>query len=96
MTPQELPPAGPTLGPAHSGHRTQPCASPSLCASIIYFSSGERLESVPCWLPMDISAPFHVLIPTVLGSPSPQGQSVSTQGKGTKGSVPSLPDTRLW
>lgn len=90
MTPREPPAAGPTLGPAHGGHRTQPRASPSLCASIIRFSSGERPGSVPPWLPMDISAPSHVLIPVVPGSPSPQGRSGSRQGKGLEGSVPSL------
>lgn len=90
MTPREPPPAGPTLGAAHGGRRAQPCASPSLCASIIPISSGERPGSVPCWLPVDVSAPSHVLIPTFLGSPSPQGQNVSRQGKGIEGSVPSL------
>lgn len=90
MTPWEPPPAGPTVSPAHGGHRTQPHANPSLCASIIRFSSRERPGSVPPWLPMDISAPSHVLIPVVSGSSRPQGWSTSRQGKGLEGSVPSL------
>ncbi|XP_038019398.1 fibril-forming collagen alpha chain-like [Motacilla alba alba] len=40
------------------------------------------------WLPVDASAPSHVLIPAL---PEPRGQSVSGRGNGTEGSVlPSL------